>query len=637
VRLQAWVDAFHQSFDTTRALADLAAVTRHDRYQASAGIQAAAVEVAEAAAAAGLLDVEVYQFPADGAERWWTFRAPVAWTPRRAELRLVNRTGGSERRFLAYPDQPYCLATHSAATPSGGLTALVVRQVEGLSPAAIRDAVVLLDDPSRSLSETLRWLSEHHAMGLVAVSPFAGAADMRQVGRIELAARSPLFAFSVTSSQMDELTHWARRGGQVRVAVETVTTGMMPVVTARLPGAGEEEALLLAHLCHARPGANDNASGVAALLGIGRTLASLTSDTERSRTIRFLWGPEFVGLAAYLADIVGRNLAPVPFAAVNLDMAGENQLLCGGPLIVERAPDHLPSWLSAMVEGCVRLLPQASRSFSGAVPCDTWSWRATPFAGASDHSLLADRCVACPSVQLGHWPDRFNHSSADTIDKVDPDELRRTACVAGAAVAAACHADPEDGAEMEALVLSWASARLLECLPPATAEPPPRPGWVDPLDPALQAQRLAHRTDLAVGSVLALGSLYPSRAGRHQGLAQWLRGLAGHIRSLVAPVGAEPDEAQILVPSWAGPFNLRGLTERVNPLDRAWMLQLLEADRGRNYAMMLALAHAIDARTGRGGVLRRAAFTSGLPIEISTGERFLDVLLREGWVCGTGP
>src|SRR6266508_1201239 len=636
MRLQTWVETFHRSFDATRALADLAAVIRHDRFQASAGIQAAAAEVAEAAITAGLHDVEILQFPADGAERWWSFRAPIAWTPVRAELRLVNQSGGCGPRLLAYPEQPYGLATHSAAAPAGGVTARLVRLADQPSPAAVRDAVVLLDDAPRSLAGTLAMLSEQLALGASPIiTKRRTATRPSQVGRIELPAGSPLFAFSITPSQMERLVCWAQGGGRVRVLVEVDNSGTMPVVTARLPGTADDEAMLTAHLCHARPSANDNASGVAALLGIARVLASLARDHRPLRSIRFVWGPEFVGLAAHLSETVGRGRAPWPFAAVNIDMAGEDQRLCGGPLIVERTPDHLPSWLNAVVEECVRLLPQAARSYSGAVPCDTWTWRATPFVGASDHSLLADRAVACPGVQLGHWPDRFNHSSADTINNVDPDELRRTACIAGAAVAAACHACPDDDGDIEQVTLSWAAARVLECLPQTGVDHPSRDGWVDPLDPALQAQRLAHRTDLAVGSVLALRSLLPQRTSRQQAMARWLQGLADHVGSLAAPLAAAPEEEKTLAATWSGPFNLRGLTERADSRDRAWILRWLEADQGRSYATMLALAHAIDGRSGRQAILRRAAFASELTIQTRKGERFLDVLVRAAWARTT--
>ncbi|MFD2350428.1 hypothetical protein ACFSTC_15525 [Nonomuraea ferruginea] len=187
------------------------------------------------------------------------------------------------------------------------------------------------------------------------------------------------------------------------------------------------------------------------------------------RGIRFVWGPEFTGMAAYLHDVAARP----PVAAVNVDMAGQDQRRCGGPLIVERSPDHLPGFVNALTEHVVAALPQAARSYSGAVACDTWAWRATPFVGASDHSLLVDASIGCPTVSLGHWPDRFNHSAADTLDKLDPAELRRTATVAGA-VAAVLAGLAGERAELEDIAVGWgggAVARLLAGVTGAAAAP----------------------------------------------------------------------------------------------------------------------------------------------------------------------
>ncbi len=165
----------------------------------------------------------------------------------------------------------------------------------------------------------------------------------------------------------------------------------MPVVTGVLPGSGDHEVLLSAHLCHPRPRANDNASGVAALLGIARALAGQQPATGggarlrgarlrgarlpgvRFRGVRFLWGPEFVGLAGYLHDYAMAGRTPVPAHVVNVDMAGQDVARCGGPLVIERGPDDIRSFLPALATRCAALLAPASRSYSGAVPCDPWT------------------------------------------------------------------------------------------------------------------------------------------------------------------------------------------------------------------------------------------------------------------------
>ncbi|MGV9324675.1 DUF4910 domain-containing protein [Streptosporangium sandarakinum] len=691
----------HARFDVGAAERDVAELCRFDRYQASDGIMAAAAYVAERAERAGLSDVRLLEFPADGGRHWWTFRAPSSWTPVHAELAGV----------AAYPDRPFTLAAYSAPTGPDGVEAPVVRlgagpgtargaapgSARGTAPGSasgaggpgrtrgavtahddperLRGAIAVHDDPDLPLPAALDLAARYGALGL-ATDRVSGPG---RTGRIELRAGGPLLAFSLTPGQLADLAGRDR----VRVTVRTHGAAPMPVVTALLPGeprepgdpAAAEEVLLSAHLCHPRPSANDNASGVAALLGAAAVLAGAR---RGRRAVRFVWGPEFTGMAAYLHDV-----APAPpVAAVNVDMAGQDQRLCGGPLIVERSPDHLPGFVNALAEYVVGALPQAGRSYSGAVACDTWAWRATPFVGASDHSLLVDRSVGCPTVTLGHWPDRFNHSSADTLDKVDFQELRRTATIACATAAVLAAAGEEDRGELERIATRWAAARLLECLPPPGAPPADRTtdrttgrttGRTTDRAADRTADRAAdrargllrHRTAVALGALDGVDRLC-GRPG-DPGPRRWVEGLSAHVAGLLpgtrsepaptgpgslgrarpetAPVGrarpepwasgAEPGTPGSVGPplrrTWEGPFNLRGLAEAASPAGRDWIDGWLAADRSRAYALMLALAHGVDGTRDRAELARYAEYAAELPVGTDFADGFLSVLVEAGW------
>ncbi|MGI5272908.1 DUF4910 domain-containing protein [Nonomuraea sp. CA-218870] len=582
-------------FDVRQAVEDVAELAVFDRYQASDGIRSAAEHVAARAERAGLSGVRILEFPADGARRWWSFRAPLSWTPVRAAIDDVVR----------YPEQPFTLAAGSAATPPGG----VIVPVAPLA-AAGEGVLAVHDDPGTPVPAAISRAADAGAFGLV-------TDRLPGPGRVELPAGSRLVAFGVTPGQAAELL----RRGRVRVEVETHRRAAMPVVTGLLPGAGPEEVLLSAHLCHPRPSVNDNASGAAALLGVARALAG----GRGRRGVRFVWGPEFTGMAAYLHDVAGRP----PVAAVNVDMAGQDQRRCGGPLIVERSPDHLPGFVNALTEHVVAALPQAARSYSGAVACDTWAWRATPFVGASDHSLLVDASIGCPTVSLGHWPDRFNHSAADTLDKLDPAELRRTATVAGA-VAAVLAGLAGERAELESIAVGWGAERLLDCRQRS---------------PAL----LRHRTAVALSALDGLTGL--RGPGPDDGSRAWLTGLAEHMAaqtddgSHVRPA-APAEHAAVLTPAgagrpagggralsrtWEGPFNLRGLAEASGLAGRAWLERQAARDRARSYALMLALAHGVDGRRDRAAVAAYARCAAELPVPEEFAHEFLAVLVEAGW------
>lgn len=649
MRLAELVATVYGELDPDAAMADLVAVAEHDRYQASAGIAAAAAEVAERAQRAGVREVTVHSFPADGARRWWTYRAPLGWTPLRARLRLDGDT------VLRYPEQPYALAAYSAATPPGGRPARVLRWSALRSDAQAAGALVVVDAPGPAFPALAGRLARAGAVA-VAADPLAARTDRGpdQVGRLELAPGSELAGFSVAPALLDRLAAAADAGATAEVELVAETgSGVLPVVTGVLPGSGPDagaELLLTAHLCHPRPSANDNASGVAALLAAARVLAGVPGPSAGWPAVRFLWGPEFLGLAAYLHDVVLAGAAPSPLLAVNVDMAGQDTRRCGGPLVIERCPDDRPSFLPALAERCAALLPPAARSYSGAMPCDPWSWRSAPFAGGSDHALLVDPPTGRPAIGLGHWPDRTNHSSADTLDAVDPAELRRTATIAAATVAAVRgRADPALAADVADATACWAVEYALGALPgrrpPSPAAAPPRGEPVlDPRGEAGTAGWLAHRAGVALTAVRSLdgAGVPPER----------IRSLAGAVATALAalaPIGAPGGAAEpagaaaspgggltdrsVLSPGWSGPVNLRALMEAAQPADRDWLDARLAEDRGGTYARAVALLRALDGRRDRYAAAWWAAYSSELAIPVGFAERLFDMLHRAGWAA----
>ncbi len=628
--LRRTVAQLYAAFDTGRAMDLLHRLVRHDRYQASQGIHAAAALVAEAAVDAGLADVQVLSLPADGRTHWWTFAAPVGWTPQRASLVPARRTGAPA--LVRYPEQPYGLAAHSAPTPPGGLGAPLVRLPHDPPESWPRGALVLLDaPPGPGLPQVL------HRYGACGFA----AGNAGPVRRIELAPRSPLFGFSVPRSVLGELERLRRAGEQVRAHVAVrAAPETMPLVTARTP-AGDDtgrHALVTAHLCHPAPGANDNASGVCTALEAARLLAARAP----RRTVRFLWAPEIVGTAAYAHGMEQRAGGSRPFAALNLDMTGEDQQLCGGPLIVERSPLHVPTALTALVEECVRALPPAARSFSGAVGCDTWTWRSTPFTGASDHGVLCDRAIGCPAVQLGHWPDRHHHSEADDTDKVDPQELRRCGAVSAAALAVLCQAGtpgaPLAWEDLAATVARWGARRLTGHLPAPGAPAYGRTGWTDPAA-AVYAGRALDREARAVTGALdslrQLGAgvqLTRTWADRTAALARSLAPMADGAQARRTASGARGTGGYVYKRAWPGPFNLRALLGDCAEEDRSWFLELMAEDERGWYARAVTLAQGVDGETGEDLVVEHAALDSLLPMEHASARRFLAMMRRAGWL-----
>ena len=290
MQLQELVRQVYARFPLHQAMEDLAELTRYDRYQASEEIEAAADRVAEAAQRYGVQDVKIRRLPADGERHWWTFRAPTSWTPTSATLEVCR--GSGTRTVASYPQQDFCLAVHSAPTLADGMVAPLVEMTP--RDGELRGKIVVLAPSGEPLSAAIRRLEQAGALGFVAAAgnvPAGSAGPL--IGRIELPGHSRVFGFSVDRAVLEELRHAAACGAQARARVEVRHRAATPLVDGRLPGAGSEEILLTAHLCHQRPGANDNASGVAASLGLAQVLSDLGrlgGSSAWRRGVRFVWG-----------------------------------------------------------------------------------------------------------------------------------------------------------------------------------------------------------------------------------------------------------------------------------------------------------------------------------------------------------
>ena len=200
--------------------------------------------------------------------------------------------------------------------------------------------------------------------------------------------------------------------------------GRLEVVSALIQGETEEEVVLTAHLCHPQHSCNDNASGSAAALEAARTLNVLIRDgrlPQPKRGIRFLWVPEMTGTYAYLAN--NEEDIPRMIAGLNLDMVGENQDLCKSSFLIEQPPMSMPSFAPALIERIRQELMTGTRSHSGKGGYPLFRHAVTPFSGGSDHYILSDPSVGVPTPMLIQWPDKFYHTSEDTLDKVDPASL----------------------------------------------------------------------------------------------------------------------------------------------------------------------------------------------------------------------
>lgn len=446
--LDHFAQLFSQEFSGLRAKRTVSQLTQLHRIQASPGLLTAVDLMRQAAEAAGLANVQVHRYPVDGKSYWWTWKKPWFWSPQSAELRLI----APEEKVLArFEDEPCHLATLCAPTPPGGITAEVVDVGRGLTEGdyegkEVTGKAVLVSGAGWGYRAATKMASIHGAVGvitdsIVEVPPartLENAPEQIAYGRVWVEDDgSSVFCFGISYQQMQRLKKLMAESSEllkVHATVETtLSEGELPVLTGVIEGDSkpDEEVLFIAHICHPSPGANDNASGSALILEIARAWCRLIAEGKLprpARTIRFFWVPEWYGPMAYLhanSDWPARLQG-----VICCDMVGENQQLCGGPLVLERTPDTLPSYLNDLGERFLERLTAGGGSYFSESAADLWKYQIGPYGGGSDNAPFVDSTWGVPAISFGHWPDRFYHSSHDTVEKIDPTEMERVAWVA---------------------------------------------------------------------------------------------------------------------------------------------------------------------------------------------------------------
>jgi hypothetical protein len=203
--------------------------------------------------------------------------------------------------------------------------------------------------------------------------------------------------------------------------------------------------MVSAHLYegYLKQGGNDDNSGCAMTLEIGRTYIKLVKEGKLpppKRTIHFLWVPELSGTRAWLDahPDVQKNLV----ADLNFDMEGVRLTTSRSYWVLHRTPDTFPSFLNDIAQSMMEYVAEIARErvryrANGYAPVnpvvapngsrDPFYIKIDQHYGSSDHVAYMDRGI--PSVMFITWPDMWYHSSQDTPDKQDATQYKRGAVV----------------------------------------------------------------------------------------------------------------------------------------------------------------------------------------------------------------
>jgi hypothetical protein len=454
-------------------------LARHHRVQASSGFSAAAEYIAARAKEYGLEQVQVERFAADGQKTYHTLKSTPGWE---AQLGQLWEMEPRKSKIADYEEMRVALADYSQ---TADVTAQLVDVGAGTSAADyegrdVKDKIVLAGG-NVAVAHRLA-CDERGAAGLLSyqqnqVTAWSGDyVDNVRWGHLSPYNAANKFAFMISLRQAREFRDRLARGEQIQlraVVKAEIKAGNYDVVSAIIPGSsGDEEIVFTCHLCHQKPGANDNASGAAAILEIARALNSLIRRGEIARprrTIRFIWPPETNGTLVYFAehpDIVKRIKA-----AVHMDMVGGNYAITKSVLHVTHTPASLPSAVNTVMDifaeyaiaGSVKAASGAG--FEDALIQPGGSKESlvadiTPYEMGSDHDVYQEGSFRIPTIYLRDWPDVFIHTNNDRPENIEPTKIKRSSFIAASSGYFLARADGADAARLATEVFTRAMARV---------------------------------------------------------------------------------------------------------------------------------------------------------------------------------
>ena len=411
-----------------------------------------------------------------------TMEAPT-WEPVSGSLELLGPEGGA---LLDYTTNMNMIAIYSYSTPPEGIEAALVyvgdggaEQFEGLD---VRGKIVFGETSVRRLfSEAVQ---NRGAVGVLSYSmPAYTQAEINQnsiqFSGIPLDPQRNSWGVRLSYATRDRLKQ-ALDVGPVRVRVKLATRiyeadELELIADVHGSTFPDERFVLSAHV--QEPGANDNATGVAAQAEIARVLAELVRNDrfQPDRTISMLWGDEISSTRRYITDDSAR--ATGIRWGMSLDMVGEDTDKTGGTFLIEKMPDPSTIWTRGedehtdwWHEGRSRLslddlVPHYLNDFVLGRCLDQsaatgWVVNTNPYEGGSDHVpfLRAD----IPGLLLWHFTDMFYHTDGDRIDKVSAQTLTNVGVSTAVAAMTLTSADGETArfivSELEAAALTRLAA-----------------------------------------------------------------------------------------------------------------------------------------------------------------------------------
>jgi len=209
----------------------------------------------------------------------------------------------------------------------------------------------------------------------------------------------------------------------------------------------DQQIVLTAHIQEEMTSANDDGSGCASMLEIGRAIARLIKDGTLApprRDIRFWWVNEIAS-----EEQLFRENPKEPrqmLLAINQDMVAARQSWGGRVQYASRLPWSLPHPLEDVMESVLGMVRDGNtallttRGTSLPMPFtreitavkgsrEPFHARMVPYYDHTDHHAFTPARIGVPATSLTNWPDEYIHGTGDDLENIDATQLERNAVV----------------------------------------------------------------------------------------------------------------------------------------------------------------------------------------------------------------
>lgn len=311
---------------------------------------------------------------------------------------------------------------------SGEVTAEVVnvgKAIAGTVPDNVKGKIALIERGDNTFVEKVQNVFDKGAVGVIM---YNNTGTSNEFGQASYGQNIP--AVSITRSQGLSLVEQVKNG-QVTAHINVTGSGLEEktsynVIAKMKPNKNKDTGQVVMIGAHHDsvpngPGANDDASGVSAVLELARVMANMPIDTE----LRFVtFGSEELGLLGsyHYAGTLSNEEADRIVAHFQMDMIGSKD--AGG--------DHEANGLIMYtIDGKKNLVTD----LASAAGTRTALGEVVPYGqlGRSDHQPFHE--LGIPAALFIHSPlEPWYHKPTDTIEHIDKQKLQETAEIIGASV-----------------------------------------------------------------------------------------------------------------------------------------------------------------------------------------------------------